>query len=308
MRARIFLSCGQNKSSEEPQIAKDVAQKLTDTHGFDCYIAVREQSLLGLRENIFRQLENSDYFLFIDFKREAIGEETGAPVHRGSLFSHQELAIASFLNIPALVLHEKGVKERDGIVGIVQGNSVQFSDRSQLANTISGMIAEKLKKGEWSNTSRNVLTLEAIPTPVVATVYPVGNVSHFFHISVRNNHHRKTALGIFAYLESITNLQTQKLQRPETIELKWAGTPLPAVPIGPETSRKFDALCIPHVVPLKPFFATVSDSTQFSITIDTPGRYRLTYSLVSQNFPVATKNFVLEFANDLAKVTLTAEP
>jgi hypothetical protein len=56
---------------------------------FDAYIAVEEQTLRGLTENIFARLANSEYFLFDDFKRDRL---EGSNEHRGSLFSHQELA------------------------------------------------------------------------------------------------------------------------------------------------------------------------------------------------------------------------
>ncbi len=40
--------------------------------GFEPYVSVGQSSLEGLRENIFRQIINSEYFLFVDFKREQI--------------------------------------------------------------------------------------------------------------------------------------------------------------------------------------------------------------------------------------------
>jgi hypothetical protein len=51
-----------------------------------------------------RQLETSDYFLFIDFKRERIRCPN---IFRGSLFTNQELAIASFLGLESIVFQEK---------------------------------------------------------------------------------------------------------------------------------------------------------------------------------------------------------
>jgi hypothetical protein len=107
MKAKVFLSCGQSKGSDEPVVTERIAQKICAL-GFECYVAVAEQSLRGLRENIFAQLESSDYLVFIDFKREELKVNGGLPICRGSLFSHQELAIASFLEIPVLPLQEKG--------------------------------------------------------------------------------------------------------------------------------------------------------------------------------------------------------
>src|SRR5579859_2083065 len=107
LRARVFLSCGQNKDSEEPSIASEIKDKLTAL-GSDTYVAVGEQSLRGLKENLFEQLSRSEYFVFVDFKRERLDSKD---IHRGSLFSHQELAVASFLEIEVLALQEQGVRQ-----------------------------------------------------------------------------------------------------------------------------------------------------------------------------------------------------
>src|SRR5712692_545511 len=106
LRARVFISCGQAKGSAEESTASALAARL-QVEGFDPYIAVQEQTLRGLRENIFAQLAQSEYFVFIDFKREPL-EGTDPPVCRGSLFTHQELAIASYLDMPLLAFQESG--------------------------------------------------------------------------------------------------------------------------------------------------------------------------------------------------------
>ena len=65
-KARVFLSCGQRPEEEEiMQQVKDCLHKL----GFDTYVAKNIRSVKGLKENILTALENSEYFLFIDFKR-----------------------------------------------------------------------------------------------------------------------------------------------------------------------------------------------------------------------------------------------
>jgi len=102
--ARIFISCGQSKKSDEIEVAKAIADRLRG-RGFDPYIAVQEQTSQGLKENIFARLRNSEYFVFVDFKREKLGRSQH---YRGSLFSHQELAMASLLEIDVAVHSESG--------------------------------------------------------------------------------------------------------------------------------------------------------------------------------------------------------
>jgi len=135
VKSRVFISCGQRKDNEELAIANQIADKL-DKMGFEPYIAVGEQSLKGVKENIFKRLEESEYFLFIDFKRERLFKTNEEFVdtndHRGSLFSHQELAIATFLDYEVLAFQEKGVKKDDGILGFIQANCIPFSKRRNL--------------------------------------------------------------------------------------------------------------------------------------------------------------------------------
>ncbi|MHC1635988.1 MAG: hypothetical protein ACXQTS_05140, partial [Candidatus Methanospirareceae archaeon] len=89
-KARVFISCGQQKGTDEIEIAHRVAERLKEMD-FDPYIAIEEQTLRGIKENIFKRLQESEYFIFIDFKRERLYkpkngdfEDTGE--HRGSLF------------------------------------------------------------------------------------------------------------------------------------------------------------------------------------------------------------------------------
>jgi len=148
-RARIFISCGQSKESDEPQVAREIAARL-EKLGFDPYIAVAEQTLRGVKENIFEQLRKSEYFLFVDFKREfLVGTEP--QVCRGSLFSHQELAIASFLDIDVLAFQETGVKRTDGLLQFLQANSVTFIDKHTLPNVVADYVQQRGWSPNWKN-------------------------------------------------------------------------------------------------------------------------------------------------------------
>jgi hypothetical protein len=64
IKARIFISCGQNEGDEK-EIAIKIADKFQGM-GFDPYIAIEEQVLKGFTENILPRLDESEYYLFID--------------------------------------------------------------------------------------------------------------------------------------------------------------------------------------------------------------------------------------------------
>lgn len=196
LRARVFISCGQSKSSDEVTIASQIKDRLCEL-GFDPYVAVQEQTLRGLKENIFEQLSKSEYFVFVDFKREQIDPLSG--VHRGSLFCHQELAIASYLEIPTLAFQEQGVKTGDGILGFIQANPTPFRDRHLLANVIADEINRR--KEVFNPRWRNELVLERDPTQYSRSRLQDGRWCRFFHVGVRNRHRSKTARDCYAYLE-----------------------------------------------------------------------------------------------------------
>src|SRR5690349_6319273 len=103
-RARVFISCGQNGDREQ-EIAERVRDKLRGL-GFCPYLAFEVHSSKALTDGIYAHLRTAEYFLFVDFARELL--ESG-PDRRGSLFSNQELAIASYLELECLYFTEAGI-------------------------------------------------------------------------------------------------------------------------------------------------------------------------------------------------------
>ena len=61
-KARIFISCGQQKATEEVTIARKIRIKL-EKLGFRPYVAVEEQTLRGVKDNIFSRLAESEHDL-----------------------------------------------------------------------------------------------------------------------------------------------------------------------------------------------------------------------------------------------------
>jgi hypothetical protein len=298
-RARVFISCGQSKHSDEAATASGVAARLHEL-GFDPYIAVLEQSLRGLKENIFEQLSESEYFIFVDFKREQLlGSDP--PACRGSLFSHQELALASFLDIPVLAFQESGVKNDDGILRFLQANATPFTDRHLLPN----VIADQVQRRSWDPHWRNEIVLERDPTQHKdAQFFSTQDSGRFFHIGVRNRHRRRTATNCYVYIEKATRLDPLTEVPLNAVEIKWAGYILPNAHIPPGTVRSFDAFYIRHDLPSRLQFNVFSDSTDFFPRIEGEGRYELHYLVVSDNFPPARGSFILQLDRVLGSTTL----
>lgn len=285
-KSKVFISCGQQKGSDEVEIAHKIAEQLRDL-GYEPYIAVEEQTLKGLKENIFSQLETSEYFVFIDFKRERLLTNTSEPVHRGSLFSHQELAIASFLDIPFVAFQERGVKSDDGILKFVQANCIPFTDRHALPNLIGDCINQR----GWTPNWKNELVLKRNEKEYVdANVIPTGKIGRYFHVEVENLHQRKLASNCYVYLKSVKDLSTDKETTLETVELKWKGYMIPNATILPLSSRYFDAFFVFHQAPTQLQFNLFTDYTGYYPKVTGPGDLELTYVVVSDNFrPVAAE-------------------
>ncbi len=272
LRARVFVSCGQAKGTDEELTALTIATKLKEL-GFDPYIGVQEQTLRGLKENIFAQLEKSEYYLFIDFKREQLAGAQPA-TFRGSLFSHQELALASYLDIDVLAFQEVGVKKSDGILQFLQANAVEFEDRKFLAD----LVVKKIRERDWNATWRNELVLQREPGQFsdarrvelrdgVERYY----TGRFFQIDVLNRHRTKMATNCYVYLARAIDLRTSAVIPTQTVEFKWAGSTLPNAQILPRQMRQFDAFWIDHESPLKLKFNPYCDAFGFTPDIETEG-------------------------------------
>lgn len=299
-KAKVFISCGQRKKADELQTAQEIGKQLTEL-GFEYYIALEEQTLRGVKDNIFRQLESSEYFVFIDFKREKIGGSTGKTEYRGSLFSHQELALASFLEIPLIAFQEKGVKQEDGIMRYLQANSITFTNKHLLADVVGSEITKRGWKSGW----KNLLVLERDSDQYMDLVRPSsdgGTVPvRFFHIMVRNLHPYKAALNCYAYLAKAKNLSTGVELPLETVEFKWAGYILPNANISPSSQRAFDAVWFDRPNPNRPRFSTYSDSGRYlpEFSFSGKGDYELIYLVMSENFPPCTSTFILRVGDKI---------
>lgn len=304
LRARVFISCGQQKNTDELEIANRIAEKLHKM-GFDPYIAVAELSLKGVKENIFRRLSESEYFIFVDFRRERLDKGTDEVVYRGSLFSHQELAVASFLDIEVLPFQEAGVKKDDGILRFIQANCVHFESGDR--HLLPDVIAEKVREQGWSPSWRNELELERESDQFEQlTVRPDGTPARFYHIKVWNHHKQKVAHDCAAYLERM-QLSNGTVFAPEPVEFKWKGIVTPRISIFPQSFRYLDAFHVfnasPNIVHLGIDGPIVDYSGYFDMyKLEGPGDFVLTYIVLSDNFPPTRAEYRLHIGSSIEDI------
>jgi hypothetical protein len=306
LRARVFISCGQSKEADERVTAHAIAERLKAL-GFDPWIATEEQTLDGIKEHIFERLSNSEYFLFVDFKREQLGTAC-----RGSLFSHQELALASYLGVDVVAFQETGVK-LEGLLAFIGGNATPFGDRARLPIDVENEVRRRLSTGQWDSHWRNEIVLEREPAqsqdvPVEWTgpgEVPIRKRKRFFHIVVRNRHRHKAVTNCYVYLEKAIKLNTSREQSFSAFELKWEGYRFPYVNIPPEKQRRFDAFSIFHDSPTHLRFSEMfSDWSGVVPSLQGEGRYELHYLVLSSDFPPARGSFILTLASAIDSTTL----
>lgn len=291
------MSCGQRKNTDEVTIAGEVERRLR-LKGFDVYVAIQQSTLKGLKENIFEQLASSEYFLFIDFKREQLDR---SDCYRGSLFCHQELAVAAYLRMPTLGFQEKGVLTDDGILQFVQANCTNFTDR----HTLASVVADKVEQERWRSDWRNQLVLERMSGQFVdAMRFPERKLARFFHLNVRNLNPHIHARNCYAFLDQVTELSSGKRLDPKCVEFKWAGYVLPNATILPNAFRQIDGVFVFHETPSTPHFNLFADSSLYIPDFKGVGEYDLQYQVISDNFDTISMTCRLHLDDNLNNVTL----
>jgi hypothetical protein len=300
-RARVFISCGQSKNSDELATAHAIGKELIKL-GFEYWIALEEQTLDGIKEHIFEKLLDSEYLVFVDFKRERFLRKTD---HRGSLFSHQELMLASYLGLEVLAFQESGVR-LEGLLAFIGGNAIGFKDRKTLPRKVRNEILKRREARHWDSSWRKEIVLERERDQFedVKSTVP-GQLRRFFHIGVRNRHPHKAVTDCYVYLERATNLETSTDIKFRTYELKWEGYCLPYVNIPPLGFRRFDAFRINHESATQVHLSNIfSDWNKNIPQLQGVGRYVLSFVVLSSNFPPARKSFMLSLAPVLNSTTL----
>lgn len=292
--------------------------------GFDPYIAVQEQTLIGVKENIFRRLSEAEYLIFVDFKRERLYKEQSGrfkdtEVHRGSLFSNQELAIGTFLNTEVLAFQEKGVRPEDGILKFVQANSFEFSSRKRLSNTVIRKVRQKVARGEWHPNYRKELSIRradevlknvgafvgyaentrSYPDPNPVPVYRTGS---YYHLVVNNLHHSRIAHDCLAYLQTIRDLSSGEERLHDLVELKWKGVTTAGVAIPPGQFRELDAFHLFYDEPNAVYLGINPSIVDFTgllpaYILNGPAEFELTFVVFSDNFSPSRATFSLRITD-----------
>lgn len=310
MAGKVFISCGQ-RPPEETAIANQIKDLLKNDFELDSYLAFKVQSFDDVMQ-ITRELSMCDYYLFIDFKREEL--ERGNK-HRGSLFTHQELAIARHLGFSEIIaLQQEGI-ELEGFAKYILSNPELFKTESDLLNKIEQLVRER----GWSKDYSRNLVVEGIiknnPIPYKDKKMSTPRNEIIWHCRILNKRNDKAAVGTLAILKQIEYTSGQIIS-PDKTFLKWAfHDETYSKTIFPLGDASFDLIAIDTQNPLNVYLHSLLDSLIITPTfIGRPpiitgpvGKYKLTYQVFAENFPILEFCVALELTGDINTTAVSYE-
>jgi hypothetical protein len=318
LRARVFVSCGQRSYRRSPAPLQELAAaravgRALSRLGFLPYIATDKQSLRGIVENVLFELHRSEYLVFVDFIRDEVKDPSKPSERfRGSLFSHQELAIATDRGLEMLGFQEEGLDSRDGFVGYIQGNVYSFrpAERGRLPELVSRQIRRRLRAGEWATRWRRQLRIEAVrgfTGPVLDGL--LQRQTHWFHLSLHNDHRTRHAYNAAVFATKIRRFPVGRWKELPPIPLKFDYL-TPATNLVPAMeSRKLAAFraTVPRpVVGLIAYNPFLVDYPRIADEFALPGvaRYVLRVEAIAEGFDRIRRDFLIRIGANVKGCTL----
>ena len=217
MAGKVFISCGQ-RPPDETAIAHQIRDLLKSAFNLDSYLAFKIQSFDDVMQ-ITKEFSICDYYLFVDFGRERLGWSFK---RRGSLFTHQELAVARNLGFSEIIALQQNGVVLEGFAKYVLSNPEHFTTDEDLLTKIERLVHER---GWNKNYSRNLIAGEIFKSPQ-PTLYQdhslaVPRNDIIWHCPILNRRNDKAAANTLAILKEI-KAENGRIWAPDTTFLKWA--------------------------------------------------------------------------------------
>jgi len=282
---RVFISCGQATASE-----RDVARRIESwfhERNFNPYVAIQVQSLADINSGIVDELKSSDFYIFIDCRRERLVPTEGlinplrAYPYRGSLFTNQELAIVFLLRFENVIfLRQEGV-ELNGLMRYMGSNATVFSDLEDVPR----LVAEHALARNWqASFTRHLALGETRWSDHLMYRDQTGQrVVRVFYVDIHNHRDDIGAVNAIARLQRVMPETELHLDRSP---LKTTGQPGYSQVIWPLSHAAWDFLAVDIDQPGYVFLNSALDSVPRNPVISKPGHYTLSYEVFAENFPV----------------------
>ncbi len=311
MAGKVFISCGQ-RPPEETAIAYRIRDLLKDRFDLESFLAFKIQSFDDVMQ-ITKELSLCDYYLFIDFRREKL---EGIDKYRGSLFTHQELAIARHLGFSEIIALQQESILLEGFAKYILSNPEHFETNEELLDKIERLVRER---GWSSSYSRNLVTGRLTKnTPMLyadhSTATPRNEV--IWHCQIANRRNDKAAINTLAILKQVENPDTS-ISNPDKTFLKWAFQQNDySRTIFPLSDASFDLLAVNFNAPRNVYLhsrldtylpTSVGTIERQPIIANGNGAYKFTYQVFAENFPILEFCVVLNLTGDINTTELHYE-
>ncbi len=296
MAGKIFISCGQ-ANLDEVKVANDVSNWLTG-EGFHPYVAIETQTILDVNGGIISELKNSDYYLFINFRRNKIIDDNGLSFFRGSIFTNQEMGIAYAMGFEKMLFINQKEVRREGIFGYLVSNTPEFENYDEVLPVIQKAIVID----QWKNTySRNLEIQNLHWGSSVSYKDHTGrrNVK-VLHIDVFNNRPDTGATNTVCRLRSISRNKI-KDESPDKSNLKCSGSQEYSKIILPNDHITFDLLSIDLDKPSNIYLHSALDVNPRVPIITIVGKYELEYEIFAMEYHPITFIVELDFTDKIDK-------
>lgn len=261
-----------------------------DQRGFEPYVAIQAQSLADVNSGIIGELKRSDFYVFIDLRRERL-IPTGRFInrfrrcpHRGSLFTNQELAVAFLLQFDnAIFLQQEGI-EREGLLRYMGSNAERFATLRDVPVLVEELVAAR----QWDPSYTRHLSLGAAhwAGPLIYGDHTGRHLVRVFEVDVHNRRHELGALNAIARLKQIVSPDGSVSGDIDRSPLKTTGQPGYTQVIWPRSHAAWDLFAVRMDTPSTICLNSALDVAPRSPVISLPGEYVLTYEIFAENFPV----------------------
>ena len=248
------------------------------------------------RAKIISELKLADFYVFVDFAREAFGVPDENQC-RGSLFTNQELAIAYILDFEkAIFLQQEGVV-LEGLLRYMASNATRFSSPKEVMPVVQRLVQEK----EWDPRYSRHLVVDHIrwSDRIIRFGSHTGQplVGRFLYLDIENRRTDLAALNCVARLASISRPPDPPYVSPDRSHLKVTGHPGFVQTVWPASKGAFDLLIVEDgggsillnnaldVIPRTPILSA-------------PGEYRLYYEVLAEGFPILRLTVQLQASGD----------
>jgi len=298
MPARVFISCGQ-ANDEEREVASNL-EKWFRLGGYDPYVAVQVQTIGDLNAGIIGALKASDYFLFVNFPRETVVAHD-QEWRRGSLYSHQELAIAYAFGFEHfLVVNHKNVKH-EGVQKFVVSNVPEFERPAEVLPLVKAAV----EAARWTPSYSRHLSLDPLrwAGEVIYTDHAGQRSQKTLHGDVANNRADRAAYHVVAHLNEVINLNAgQQIDHGDRMVLKASGFRGYEHTIWPNSSCPFDLLAVSVDDPKLVFLNSSLDLVPRTPIIRAPGVYELRYRFIAEEYALLERSVRLEHTGDISTI------